>query len=29
LAYYPFSLRLVLGKLAADEEGLELVIRGA
>jgi hypothetical protein len=24
LAYYPFGLRLVLGKLAADKEGLEL-----
>jgi hypothetical protein len=24
LAYYPFSLRLVLGKLAVDEENLEL-----
>jgi hypothetical protein len=24
LAYYPFGFRLVLGKLAADEEGLEL-----
>jgi hypothetical protein len=24
LAYYPFGLRLILGKLAADEESLEL-----
>jgi hypothetical protein len=24
LAYYPFGLRLILGKPAADEEGLEL-----
>jgi hypothetical protein len=24
LAYYSFSLRLLLGKLAADKEGLEL-----
>jgi hypothetical protein len=24
LAYYSFSLRFLLGKLAADEEGLEL-----
>jgi hypothetical protein len=24
LAYYPFGLRLILGKLAADEENLEL-----
>jgi hypothetical protein len=24
LAYYPFGFRLILGKFAADEEGLEL-----